>query len=62
MGDRIYPIGIQNFEKIRKEGEAFRKSSFYLKNRIKPGEFDGAIRRKLDKKAPSRRTPGGGTG
>ena len=37
MGNRIYPIGIQNFEKIRKEGYVYVDKTALMYKLVKSG-------------------------
>ena len=39
MGDRIYPIGIQNFEKIRKEGYVYVDKTALMYKLVKSGSY-----------------------
>lgn len=39
MGNRIYPIGIQNFEKIRKEGYVYVDKTALMYKLVKSGSY-----------------------
>ena len=39
MGNRIYPIGIQNFEKIRKEGYVYVDKTALMCKLVKSGSY-----------------------
>ena len=39
MGDKIYPIGIQNFEKIRNEGYYYVDKTALIYRLVKTGSY-----------------------
>ena len=39
MGNRIYPIGLQNFEKIRKEGYVYVDKTALMYKLVKSGSY-----------------------
>ena len=39
MSEKIYPIGIQNFEKIRKEGYAYVDKTALIYRLVKKGSY-----------------------
>ena len=39
MGNRIYPIGIQNFEKIRKEGYVYVDKTALMYKLVRSGSY-----------------------
>ena len=39
MGDKIYPIGIQNFEKIRNEGYYYVDKTVLIYRLVKTGSY-----------------------
>ena len=51
MGDKIYPIGIQNFEKIRNEGYYYVDKTALIYRLVKTGSYISSAVRAVSGKA-----------